>query len=418
MTEPNISQKKTVLYLIRFSFGTSLLILPFTVVQLGAVNWMFLLLLVNIVMMYTCYLLKKSFLIMFDEYKERGNILSPYTILAGYVGRTGVFGKIVGATLSITLFLSSVALVLLTATILNQSFEIRNLSDHGQIRLWSAVIIILIAPLMIFKDRKTVTLSSLFALVTALAFFICALAVLDIIGSSKNYLDELVKHSKLHKKNFFVTFGTMMFVIANTILTFPDISILVKAPDKLAPSIFFTFGFTFIIQACCGLIPFVKIGPSVRPTVSENMLLILKNDQLKHSFKWIVILGIVSICLHMIFETILSLRKMFRSAQDDSAEVNWKRMGVQFFVLVLHICVTLLVPNFQAILSIAGGFFVTLTCVIFPLIIYIRLHDVTRIQKLVFTIIILSFLIMAFMNFFINLINIVDVIKQIPAQFM
>ena len=78
--------------------------------------------------------------------------------------------------------------------------------------------------------------------------------------------------------------------------------------------------------------------------------------------------------------------------------------------MIIIIAVAVVVPNFGPVLSLVGGSFQGLLAIIFPIVFYARLHDISCCKSLFFSAIIIAATVGSFSNAYVEIKNVVDVV--------
>ena len=306
------------LIMVSLSYGSAVIILPFTMSQLGPYSWTVYTACVIIILTLCTILLKQSSVYVMCERSDYSMIRHPYQKIAEMsVGKK--FSIFVLITLYVCLVASTLAFMLLAATVLN---SITNLStDHiTNIRIWVLICFAVSLPFMMHGSYSDMSVHALIAIITSSISMTCILIITLLLQYYYGVHSEDQIHETLNKlptnKHFFLIFGDIIFAAAGPGIALPNIIVLVKSPEKFERSIIISHCIIFLIYVICAVVPFTVFDPIAEPTITDTLT---RHINMLHKPLFVKITLIVcQVCMatHFILVSILSMNPVFLNLEN------------------------------------------------------------------------------------------------------
>ncbi|XP_057292495.1 uncharacterized protein LOC130621195 [Hydractinia symbiolongicarpus] len=358
-------------------FGSFVIVLPYTVNLVGLPIWIITFIVVLLLVSYSNHLMNESCLKMLDACKNEKLIRAPYVKVALLAGGN-LFKNVVVGTLYMNFAFSVISQMLMSSTVLSEILSISGISKINNVRFWVVISSVSIFPFVQLGFYKDLKQSAFIAL--AMSY----LSLLFILGASAYLLltDQMLatpdnKYVKKQYDNFFRTFGTVFFSLAGIALVSPEITVFAREPKKMDRSILATYGMIAFINLGYCIIMHEIFQGNMKSTTTDTLLqaFLLTDATL---LKGCLVAVQIGVSLHFLLAAVLFLNPLLTNVEarlDIPVEFTWKRLVLRTFGLLATTIVCLIVPNFQSILSLCGGTLLVLSTVIYPNIIYSRLHE-------------------------------------------
>lgn len=391
--------------------GAFIIILPYTVIQLGLPSWLLLLAVIILLLAYTNHLMNQSCLRMLEEYKDEKFVRAPQIKVAKLAGGN-VLANAVGITINITCVSNAVSLILLSSTILSEIVPISGVSADNRVRIWAIVLLVCISPLVYIGFYKDLKQSALVAALSVLLGLLLSLGVTGYLVI-KGYHSTVTKDTSHHFRNesFFKTFGTMFFTIGGIAAITPDIIVFVTKPTKMVYCVLSAYGMIAFVYTGYCIIMYSVFGMQLQPSMTATFLKAISlNGNSSMATTCIYILQL-SLCLHLILSAVLYLNPFLANVESNlniPIEINWKRFALRTCGLLIIAAVCLLIPKVQSMISLGGGIPLVMSVVIFPIVIYAKLHELTLNKKVLLVCLWLFTVICMVGNFVVNLQDIIN----------
>ncbi|XP_057292770.1 uncharacterized protein LOC130621494 [Hydractinia symbiolongicarpus] len=394
--------------------GSFIMVLPYTVIQLGLPSWLLLLAVIILLLAYTNHLMNQSCLRMLEEYKDEKLVRAPQVKVAKLAGGN-VLAYAVAITINITCVSIAVAQILVSSTILSEIVPISGVSVDNRVRIWAIVLLVCISPLVYIGFYKDLKQSALLSALFVVLGLLLSLGITGYLVLKGNH--SVVAKSTLYRyehESFFKTFGTMFYTIGGIVLVTPEVIVFVTKPTKMVYCVLSAYGvIAFVYTGYC-IIMYSAFSMQLQPSMTATLLkAILLNGNSTMAVICIHILQL-SLCLHLMLSTVLYLNPFFTNVEANlniPIEMNWKRFAFRTCGLLTIAAVCLLIPKFQSVLSLVGGIPLVMSVVIFPIVIYAKLYELTLNKKVLLVCLWLFTVICMVGNFVINL---QDIVTGVP----
>jgi len=305
--------------MVSMSYGSSILILPYTLRQMGIVLWIIFIVFCFMVLTYSTILLKESSVHILRKYQDQVTdsvfIRHPYPKIAEMtVGRR--FSKVVEVTMYVTLICEVLAFMLLAANTMNRVVPLQ-LTHYNRIRVWLLIGYILIMPFLIIGTFKDLVTPAFIAVGTSMIASGCILLVC--VGAKYHYgvREERYETEDTGSKEYmFKIFGEILFAASGPALLLPNIIVLMKKPESFHIPIMWSNVIVLCIYLVLAMVPYAVFGQHVSASISETL-----NDtivKLNMSPVWLTLLTIaeVSLTIHFTMVSILSANPIFLSIEN------------------------------------------------------------------------------------------------------
>ena len=410
--ELHLTRLQAAMILLSFSYGSAVIILPNTVLELGPLTWILSISMVISITGYCAYLNNQSMCYLLGETKSVDALRDPYLAIAQLAGGP-LFRKIVAVVMYIAMISSALAFVLLSASLMSDVFPFHNLYRYNSIRIWVVITCLAVAPLMYFGSFVDLKGAAIFS-VTASTVSLIAIFINCII--LRFYYDVrssriLHPNKTIHDTDVFVTFGLITFAVAGPSITLPNIVVHVSKRNKFSSTIAGTFGVIFIIYVFCGTIPYAIFGLQTSEMVTTTFNRMHQKYKGSYVLQIFAIICNVSMSLHLLLESILIINPLYQHAEnllDIPRRINWKRIAVRTCALAIILVSCIAFPTFRSVLSIVGGVPMTLLGIIFPLYIHTRIFDNNVFTKVLHAVVTVFFLVFIIGNFGVTTVSLIS----------
>lgn len=291
--------------------GTGILILPYTVSQLGALTWCAILLF-SVVCMFVCsHLMNISGQRMLQVNEIVTEIRDPYPAIGEFaIGL--IFRRLIITLLYTTSTLLAVGLILLSATALQGLLPIRGPSYDNVIRIWATIITIFITPVMYLANYSHLLIPSFIAIsmsvLSLLAIVVnCFIArySYDITPSTRIITPPVIDEVLL------IPLGSIVFAVGGLPLAIPNFLTLSANPKKLTLSIFGCSSTLLIMFSIAGLVPYFFLGENILPSISTTFVEIMKVRETGVAFQLLTNVVQLFMVIHMLMACVLSINPIF-----------------------------------------------------------------------------------------------------------
>lgn len=312
ITNERLNLKESFFILLSVSFGTGVLVIPYTVRELGALHFVALLLLGTIFLCFCAQLLSKSVHLLTANLQTPELLRDPYPSV-GELACGDVLRKLVILFLYLTAISGCIGFVLLVATILKDLLPIGSGFTHNNtIRIWSAVIVTCITPIMYLGTYSDMKIPTLVALTTSSISF---MSIMINCFLARFVYDIKPDHSVIdvHKKKgqFLLSLGTMIFVSMGAAFSVPNIVVISSNPHQLGRPILATYICLFFIYLFGGLVPYYTLGEYVTPSITTTFYEIIRIRKVGFLFKFLTITVQVLMMMHLLMASLLVLNPVY-----------------------------------------------------------------------------------------------------------
>ena len=262
------------LIMLSMSYGSAVIILPYTLQQLGPIIWAFFTLGCFLILTICAVMLKEScvHIMLFQQERISRPILvrRPYPTIAEYaVGKR--FSKVVKATMYIALGAEVLAYGLLAATSMNRVIPLW-LEGDDRIRIWLLIGFFVMLPFMMVGTYTDLTMPAFVAVFTSFVSTICIFLVSIV---AKYYYGAKTSSYKtitlVKEQHIFKIFGEILFAAAGPALLLPNIVVLLKKPEKFQNPILFSHFCVILLYALLAIIPFIIFGRTVEASIIDTL---------------------------------------------------------------------------------------------------------------------------------------------------
>lgn len=314
-SDSTLSWFTSTLIMVSLSYGSAVVILPFTMSQLGPIVWTVYTAGIISVIAFSTILLKECAVHIMGERDDFAMIRHPYQKIAELIAGKA-FSQCVLFALYICLVSSSLAYILLAATCLNNIIP-TSFDYYTNIRIWITICFSVSLPFMLYGTYRDMHLHAVLAVVTSFIAMVCIMILSLVVKYHfKTFPQEFLSIPKLDHKNFFIIFGDIIFAVAGPALAIPNIIVLVETPQKFHYSIIFSHVVVFLIYVVCATVPFAVFGGMVHPTVTDTLGYFYTSLGKPVYSKVLLVVCQGCIATHFILVSILSMNPVFLSLEN------------------------------------------------------------------------------------------------------
>uniref|UniRef100_A0AC35TN50 Aa_trans domain-containing protein n=2 Tax=Rhabditophanes sp. KR3021 TaxID=114890 RepID=A0AC35TN50_9BILA len=350
----------TALFIVGDLAGSGLVILPTALIQCGLVTGVILTVALGVIFLYTAVCLGDSWLILLKHWKQyEGHCRQPYTEMA-YRALGPKLRNISIIIVYITQIGSCVVYLLLvannTSSLFKAFFSINISFCH---LIW--IVALLISPILFLKSPQD------FWWAIVLAMFTTLLAVILIcVGSIIDYEycigERTIPNLKLG--NSFIALGTFLYAYGGH-AEIPVVMADMKHPNQFNKSVSLAFLIGFLMYLPAEVFGYLSYGDSLRDSIIESIQTV-----------WIQQTINLCIALHCLLSMAITFNPITQHLEEVfniSHSFGASRMILRSSVLGFVVFIALTVPTFGPLMGIIGGFTMSASCVLLPLIIYVAL---------------------------------------------
>lgn len=387
-----INLKSAWLIFISFSCGAAILVLPYTILQLGLLSWVFFVTFILVLLMFCAYLNNESTIYMLEINQHHGPpIRDPYPTIAELAG-----GRVLRLMTIVVMYMTNlsacISWILLAATVLRDVVPFTTYNYSNQIRIWTVIIVTLLTPLMYLGTYSDLNIPAFLAISSS---SISALSIISNSFIAKMMSTNTTVHSDVCQQDadighaprvelLFLAFGSICFSASGASYSIPNMTVLAARPKKLSVSLVASLVFIVVVYMMAGIIPYSVFGESSLPSITTTFYCFMENHDTPTIFKALTILAQVFMTLHFMMVCLLTLNPCYQHIEEIfkiPPHVGWKRISARTLLMIFVLCVCLSLPRFAPVLSIAGGVPFTFVGIIFPILIYIILFRTTNVTK-------------------------------------
>ena len=306
------------LIMVAMSYGSAVIILPFTLQQLGPLLWVFFTIGCFLILTFSAVLLKESCVhIILSRKKDitRSLIVQrPYPTIAEYaVGKR--FSKIVEATMYVALVAQVLSFALLAATSMNKVIPFL-LNTDDRTRIWLLIGFFITIPFMMVGTYSDLTMPTFIAVFTSFLASTCVLIVSLVAQYSYGVKYSADDVDLVKEEHIFKIFGEILFAATGPALLLPNLIVLLKKPEKFQAPILYSHFFVFFVYTVLAVVPFLIFGKHVDASILDTLHEVV--IKLKMSPVWVSIITLASILLaiHFTMVTVLCANPIFLSLEN------------------------------------------------------------------------------------------------------
>lgn len=414
-TNTGITLIEAAMLMLSLSFGSAVVIMPYNFLLLGPITCILFTLALVSVLAYCTKLTYYSCQAVLEKRSSLEHVREMYPLLAE-VAVGPAFGKLLSCMLYTYSAAATTAFFLLAATICADLWPIDHLSTYGNLRSWTTICFCFMLPVMCMGNYNDLANTALIGVIMS------AISLLAIIIDSfiaKGYKveshDSFLEEHRVQFQNIFKSFGMICFAIGGPAFALPNMYVFVKEQNKLPSVISRSHISIFILYVIAGFIPFVIFNKKVKPSITTTLELYYRTEYNHVSFKVLLIISQICMVLHLLIAGVICVNPLFLAVEKRlkiPLEVNWKRICVRIIGNLVLLGICLAFPNFQNVLSIVGGVPIASVVVIFPILIYARLYDLSRKEIVLQAIILFCCVFLLIGNFIVEVKQLMLVIQQ------
>ena len=309
--------------MVSMSFGSSVLIMPHTVKQLGWVifsvniSWSFL------ILAFCAVLLKESCVHVMmkhkDHLKEDAISRDPYPIVAELtVGKR--FAFLLEATMFVALIANTLAFLLLGATTMNQVLPL-GFTYYNRIRVWLMIEFVTVLPFMMigsFNDLNMTAFMSVFtsSIATICIFCVSVFAKLHYGAKTSQFVTIAVVGPPHQKESMFKIFGEIMFAAAGPALLLPNIIVLLRKPAKFRSPIISSHIFVLVLYVILATVPYLVFGQKVQPSIMDTLNDAIVSLGMSSFWLSVVTLAEIALVIHFAMVSVLCANPVFLNLEE------------------------------------------------------------------------------------------------------
>jgi len=208
-------------------------------------------------------------------------------------------------------------------------------------------------------------------------------------------------------------FGTLQFTFGG-IAIFPTIQNDLEEPEKFPYAVAVGYSIVVAVYTLISTLAFVILDEKIQ----EDLLTSFSTMSLYKEcvyFRTYVILAQILICGHVLSAFVMLINPINQQLEgmfNAPVYFTWQRIIIRTTMVLIIIAIAISIPNFGPILSLAGGTLFTLLNVIFPILFYCKLtNNIHIIKQILLAIIIILSVITAIGNGYVEVKNVVEVIR-------
>ncbi|XP_066916001.1 uncharacterized protein [Clytia hemisphaerica] len=369
------------LIMVSMSYGSAVIILPYTLQQLGPLLWLLFTVGCFLILAFCAVMLKEScvHIMLFGKDRISRSLLvrRPYPTIAEYsVGKR--FSKVVEATMYVALGAEVLAYGLLGATSMNRVIPLW-LEGDDRIRIWLLIGFFVMLPFMMVGTYSDLTMPAFVAVFTS---FLASLCIFIVSVVAKYYYGARTSSYKtitlVKEEHIFKIFGEILFAAAGPALLLPNIVVLLKKPEKFQTPILFSHLCVVLLYALLAIVPFIIFGQTVEASIIDTLqdaILALKMSPVWLS---VITLASISLAIHFTMVTVLCANPIFLNLENKfniPPEFTWKRFALRSSIALAFVLVDIMIPYFSPVISIVGALPLALLCIIYPIIVYFHTFE-------------------------------------------
>ena len=310
-----LNLKEAVLILMSLGYGSAIVVVPYTVLQLGPISWFMFLCVLLLLLAYSTYLMQKNCMYIIENRNEDSITRDPYPHLAELAlgPRFRTFTTII---LHLNFVSTSIAFFLLSATIMHNIVELQPLSYYAQIRLWSFILIIISLPPMYMGAIKNLKGAAFIVVASTCLSMVCYFV--DYLLARFNmdiYAEILIKRNACRSQSLFTSFGTICFAAGGPCYILPSVFVSAKRPEKLTVSILCAYSLILLTYLFSCLIPYAIFGTHVMPSITGTLTAVALEEATPVSFRVLLSAGQMMLCSHLIMVAVIEMNPVFQSLE-------------------------------------------------------------------------------------------------------
>ncbi|KAE9552958.1 hypothetical protein FO519_003835 [Halicephalobus sp. NKZ332] len=350
----------TGLFLVGDLAGGGLVALPTATIQLGIYPGVIIGVIMNIIFMFTAYMLGVSWNILLRRWSEyRSHCRKPYPEIA-YRALGPVCRLLVSICIDVTQFGIAVVYLLLSAKNIHDA--IKSFSDTN-ISFCFVVLIVAVClmPVLFLKSPQDFWWAVVLAMFTT-----SAAVVLILVGSSLDFgtCHKHTAYPDFKFTNVFLGLGTLLFAYGGH-SAFPTIQHDMKIPSQFTRSAILAFAILFFMYTPVCILGYYTYGNALRDSVINS----LQKDWIQQAVNLLITIHCI-LTLTIVFNPLnQEVEEIFNVPQ----KFGPKRVIIRTGMMVAVVFVAESVPTFGPLLDLMGGSTLTLTSVVFPALFYIFL---------------------------------------------
>lgn len=409
--ELHLSRLQAAVILLSFSYGSAVVILPYTVLTLGPVTWMLFVAIVVVITGYCAYLNNQSTCYLIAQSKTDQVLRDPYPAI-GELAAGPIFRNVVSVTMYVAMVTNSLAYMLLAASLLNDTFPFHDWLHYNSVRMWAFILCIPVAPLMFFGSFVDLMGAATFAIsastISLLAIFTnCMAARFSYDAQSYSFTPS----KPITDNDIFITFGLITFTVSGPSFALPNILVHVKERKKFPHTLAYTFMTIFILYVFSGTIPFAIFGEHTGQMVTQTFWGLAKRHPDSLAIPILTAICDISMAMHLLLEAILVINPLYQHVEDYldiPRRINIKRIGVRTCGIIVILVSCLAFPSFRSVLSIVGGVPLTLVGIIYPLFIHTMIFENNVYTKILHAVLATFFLVFMIGNLGVSIFELVE----------
>lgn len=330
-----IRQIDAAVIMISLSFGTAVVILPYSINQLGIVGFVLTLWIAILILLYSSVTVTASCSMLNTEKCDCETLRDPFPFLAELAyGKK--FRKILVVVMYICNISMAISFLLVSATILSDIIKIDIISKVNDIRITVLISIILASPLMyigLYKDLVSTAYMAVITSVIAMAFIFG-----DSVSAHKFYNNGTFHYSdylaNISSDAMFSQYGVLIFALSGPVFVLPNVFTYVEEKGQLQKTVILTHIAIYFLYLLCAFVPYLLFQGQVLPSITETISNVARYHQVSIMFRVIVITVQLLVSCHLILVSVLIMNpiyQMFESYIDIP-------QGKKFVIIHFSVC--------------------------------------------------------------------------------
>ena len=308
-----IRQIDAAIIMISLSFGTAVVILPYSINQLGIVGFVLTLWMAILILLYSSVTVTASCSMLNTEKCDYEALRDPFPFLAE-LAYGKIFRKILVAVMYICNISMAISFLLVSATILSDLVKVDIMSRVNDIRITVLISIILASPLMyigLYKDLVSTAYMAVVTSVIAMAFIFG-----DSISAHKFYNNGAFYYSdyltNISSDTMFSQYGVLIFALSGPVFVLPNVFVYVEKKDQLQKTVIFTHIVIYFLYILCAFVPYLLFQGQVLPSITESISNVAKYHKVSIMFRLIVITVQLLVSCHLILVSVLIMNPIYQ----------------------------------------------------------------------------------------------------------
>jgi len=361
--------------------GSGIITLPYTAVQTGLWWWLLIVAVVVLLVVFTLNRLNESVLYALHVSESPEQTRDPFPLLGELVA--GKWGRrLITLTFIITSISLSISLLLLLAETMTSMISIKNWNHSSQVRIWCPIACAVILPVLMLgyvKDNIGVAVMGFLGSFTTLLVVLISSFMMHFEFKTKEFQSEINKpFAPTSFSSVITAIGTVLMVFVQPIILLPNVSVEFHDSRKINAAVVISFVAGIILYIISIFSSYTLLKGAIQPSILSALAVLAKDIS---SIRILLTFGSVLFMIHLLMSMVLILNPTSQQIEKMTGvpfDFTWKRVVSRSLIIAVVCCVAVAVPNFTPVLSLVGGFMMTLVFIAFPLCAYLKLFKPSR----------------------------------------